>query len=161
MKLDPKTAFGPLAALVALFIVSLGTLDALRRAGPAASSSLAAQAADDAAVDFERRLAAPDSRRALNSLRDPFHFVAERAAVVARQPAARGEAPAPAVPAPVLTAIIWDNDPRAAIRWNGRDYVVKLNSQIDNYQVRLIDRDQVLLSSSLDSLVLRLHRKGE
>ena len=59
------------------------------------------------------------------------------------------------------TAIIWDNDPRASIRWNGRDYVVKANSQVSDYQVILIGRDQVLLAHGDESLVLRMHRKGD
>jgi hypothetical protein len=31
---------------------------------------------------------------------------------------------APPPPVPVLTAIVWDNDPRALVRWNGREWTI-------------------------------------
>ena len=161
MKLDPKVASGPIAALVALLLLSLETGDALRQGGAAKANPVTSAQLDDPVADFERRLAARDPHPAPADLRDPFRFSSGQ--VAARAPArARPVADPPVtIPAPVLTAIIWDEDPRASIRWNGRDYMVKANSQISDYQVILIGRDRILVAHGGESMVLRLHRTGE
>jgi len=166
VKLDPKVASGPIAALVALLLISLETADALHRAGSSKATPVARVQLDDPVADFERRLAAGDpdphaaAAPAIANLRDPFRFGPEHLAV---QPAARArpQTAPPPPPVPVLTAIIWDNDPRASIRWNGRDYSVKANSQVADYEVVRIGRDQVVLAREGEALVLRLHGKGE
>jgi hypothetical protein len=57
---------------------------------------------------------------------------------------------------PVLTSIVWDADPRATIRFNGRDYSVRQAALFDDYRVVSITRDQVVLDRLGESLVLRL-----
>jgi len=161
VKLDPKVAPGPIAALVALLLISLETADAFHRAGSSRATPVARVQLDDPVADFEGRLSAPDPHPATANLRDPFRFGPEHLAVQVPARARPQAAPPPPGPTPVLTAIIWDNDPRASIRWNGRDYTVKANSQISDYQVVLIGRDQVLLAHGGESLILKLHGKGE
>ena len=161
MKLDPKVASGPIAALVALLLISLETADAFHRAGSSKATPVARVQLDDPVADFERRLAAEDPHPAVANLRDPFRFGPEHLAVQAPARARPQAVAPPPAPVPVLTAIIWDNDPRASIRWNGRDYTVKANSQIADYEVVRIGRDQVVLAREGESLVLRLHGKGE
>jgi len=160
VKLDPRVASGPLVALVALLLISLQTADAIRRTSAPKQDPIAKRPTDDPLLDLERRLATLDPTRTLAIRRDPFSFVADPPPLKALTKA-RPPAPPPPAPTPVLTAIIWDNDPRASIRWNGRDYVVKANSQVSDYQVILIGRDQVLLAHGDESLVLRMHRKGD
>jgi hypothetical protein len=61
----------------------------------------------------------------------------------------------------VLTSIVWDNDPRATVRWEGRDYSVRENSLFADFRVTGIRRDQVVLERGGERLVLRLPQKGE
>ncbi|HET7225678.1 MAG TPA: hypothetical protein VFK69_08155, partial [Candidatus Eisenbacteria bacterium] len=75
--------------------------------------------------------------------------------------APRGPAHAAPAPQPVLTAIVWDADPRATVHWNGRDYSVHVNSLFDEFRVRSITQTQVVLERGNESLVLELPRKGE
>jgi len=165
VKLDPKVASGPIAALVALLLISLETADAFHRAGSSKATPVARVQLDDPVADFERRLAARDPHAAgapaIVNPRDPFRFEPEHVAVQTPARARPQAAPPPPAPMPVLTAIIWDNDPRASIRWKGRDYTVKANSQVSDYRVVLIGRDQVLLAHGGESLILKLHGKGE
>ena len=162
MKLDPRALSGPIAALVALLLISFQTADALRRAGTSKENPVAQAQPEDPMIEFERRLALPDPNPTAENLRDPFGFAAEPAAVSRRTRAPLpASLPPPPPPPPILTAIIWDNDPSASIRWNGRDYSVKVNSQISDYQVVRIGRDHVVLTHGGESLILRLHRKGE
>ncbi len=64
--------------------------------------------------------------------------------------------PKPVPPAlPTLTAIVFDNDPRAIVRWNGRDWDVRQNALFDVFQVVSISRDQVVLRRGDESIVLK------
>ena len=53
MKLDPKVASGPIAALVALLLISLETADALHRAGSSRATPVTKAQVDDPVTDFE------------------------------------------------------------------------------------------------------------
>lgn len=160
MRLDRKVLPGLIAALVALLLISLETADAHRKAVSSEVDPVARPQVDDPIPDLERRLAALDPAPTLASLRDPFRFEDERTAVRVLSKARRQADPPRPAPDPVLTAIIWDNDPRASIRWNGRDYIVKVNSQVSDYKVVTIGREQVRLAHAEESLVLRLQGKG-
>jgi hypothetical protein len=67
------------------------------------------------------------------------------------------------VPArPQLTAIVWvEDNPSATIRWNGRDHAVQVNTLFDEFRVRSITREQVILERGGETLVLQLPRKGD
>lgn len=159
MKLDPRVVSKPLVAVLALVLIAVQTTDSLRRTGSWKSNPLPKEQADDPLLEFEARLARTDPIPPLANLRDPLAFGVAPAADPRRNgPGAAAPAPPPA---PVLTAIIWDNDPRASIRWDGRDYSVRVNSQFSDYQVLSISRDQVVLAHGGQLLVLRFPRRGE
>ena len=65
-------------------------------------------------------------------------------------------------PRPRLTSIVWVPDnPSATIRWNGTDQTVQVNSLFDDFRVRSITPDQVILERGGETLVLQLPRKGD
>ena len=67
----------------------------------------------------------------------------------------------PSAAPPVLTAIIFDNDPRATIRYDGRDYPVRVNSLFADFRVVRIAADEVVLDRAGETLVLKLPSKGD
>ena len=94
---------------------------------------------------------------------------------VARDPFAFGPTPAPpprprpeptkiaSVPesAPVLTAIVWDNDPRALVHWKDREWTIREGGLFDEFQVVSITRDQVRLTRGGATLVLQRRNPGD
>jgi hypothetical protein len=70
------------------------------------------------------------------------------------RPAVRRPADAPAPAAPVVTAIVTDNDPRALVRWKGREWTIRPGGLFDEFVVRSITRDQVTLLRGSETLVL-------
>ena len=68
----------------------------------------------------------------------------------------------PAPPAvPVLTAIVWDNDPRALVHWKDREWTVREGGLFDEFQVVSITRDQVSLRRGDATLVLQRRNLGD
>lgn len=158
MNLDLRTVLRAAAAVAMLAVVATQTLGAVKQYGAWSSKAVSVQRPDDPYLGFEEQLARPEPAIPFAVLRDPFayasssraegHALAERAMISAP-------------PTPVLTAIIWDNDPRASIQWDGRDYSVRTNSQFADYQVMSIRRDEIVLAQGDQTLVLRIHKKGE
>jgi hypothetical protein len=62
---------------------------------------------------------------------------------------------------PVLTAIVWDSDPRALIRWNEREWTVREGGLFDEFQVVRITRDHVTLRRGEETLELHRRNPGE
>jgi len=69
--------------------------------------------------------------------------------------------PAAEPPPPVLTSIIWDSDPRATLRYDGRDFSVRENSLFADFRVTSITSTQVVLERNGEPLVLTLRSKGD
>jgi hypothetical protein len=65
------------------------------------------------------------------------------------------------VETPLLTAIVWDNDPRALVRWNGREWTVREGGLFDEFQVVRISREQVTLRRGEALLVLNRRNPGD
>lgn len=89
---------------------------------------------------------------------DPFEFH------LAPRPAPPLVAPRPRAVAqsdPVLTAIVWDNDPRALVRWKDREWTVREGGLFDEFQVVSITRDQVRLLRGGATIVLQRRNPGE
>jgi hypothetical protein len=79
-----------------------------------------------------------------------------------QKPAAAVEPPPAPVPEePTLTAIIWDQDPRATVRWDGRDFSVRENSLFADFTVKSIRPTEVVLERGGQQVVLRLAKKGD
>ena len=156
MRLTPQTVLAPILAVLMLVLVLNVTLGALRDSGA-----------------WQRRRPAPRMMRP-NPYAALDHMIATRPAALPaaslRNPFALGPAPVasdavqrprkvvppPPPPKPVLTAIIWDNDPRATIRWKGRDFSVRPNGLFDDFKVVSISRDEVVLERGGESLTLRM-----
>ena len=162
MKLDTRTIVSPLLALVILFAIANFTREALTLSGAwRRARNVARQNAPDPFAPIDRMLAAAPPPRA-TSLRDPFGTAAPALAVNARRDfRPHVKAPPPPPPAPVLTSIVFDADPRATVRWNGRDYSVRAGALFADFRVVSIARDQVVLDHFGSSMVLQLPRKGE
>jgi hypothetical protein len=97
--------------------------------------------------------------------RDPFGFaVVVRSTAPVTRPAPQVAVvpqPPPPPPRPVLTSIVWDNDPRATIRYNNRDFSVRENSLFAEFRVRSITSTEVVLDRNGEPVVLTLRPKGE
>jgi hypothetical protein len=61
----------------------------------------------------------------------------------------------------VLTAIVFDADPRALVRWQGREYTVRPGGIFAEFEVESITRDQVVLKRGPENIVLRRKPQGD
>ncbi len=148
-------------ALALFAFVALQTTGALHASGAWSTGGHAPAAASppDPVAPVEALLAGPEPAMSV-SVRDPFQIGARPAPVaIAGQPV-RKPVPPPA-PVPVLTAIVWDADPRALVRWQGRDWTVRPGGLFDVFQVSSITRDEVTLSRGSETLVLRRKAQGD
>jgi hypothetical protein len=139
------------------------TLGALRTSGAWRTASRAPRAAmNDPYSRLDRILAQPPLSPQSVGARNPFAFGAARptAPTVGRSTTPRVPAVAP-VARPQLTAIIWDADPRALIRYDGRDYTVRENSLFGDFRVSSITQSNVTLERNGTAIVLNLRPRGE
>jgi len=93
-------------------------------------------------------------------VRDPF---TARPTVAARSLVRPVKVVAKAAPpeVPILTAIVWDNDPRALVHWKDRDWTVREGGLFDEFLVVSITRDQVSLRRGDATLVLQRRNLGD
>ncbi|MEO5617667.1 MAG: hypothetical protein ABIS67_07830 [Candidatus Eisenbacteria bacterium] len=160
MKLDASTVAPPLAAAIILALIITQTREALTLSGAWRRASAAAASAPSPFASLERLLAAPPRARA-ELPRDPLRSGAVPQVAVSR-PTRPTPPPVPAAPAkPVLTSIVFDADPRATVRWNGRDYSVRAGTLFADFRVTSVDRDQVVLDRGGEPVVLRLPKRGD
>jgi hypothetical protein len=108
-----------------------------------------------------RALDRSDPRLALAPVRDPFTVRMQAPARAPARAVARHETLAPPPPVPVLTAIVWDSDPRALVHWKDREWTVREGALFDEFQVVSITRDQVSLRRGDATLVLQRRNNGE
>jgi hypothetical protein len=145
-----------------MILIIQHTLGALRASGawaPRGSTPVAQPESPYARLDrmlAQRREAAP------TTLRDPFGF----APVSTTQPTPRPRPtprPAPVEPArPTLTGVIYEaNDPRATVRFEGRDFTVRENSLFADFRVLSIRPGEVVVERGGQRMVLTLQRKGD
>jgi hypothetical protein len=165
MRFDPRAWIAPVVGALVLTLIMHHTISALRSGATWRDESLAAPKQNPyAPLDF--LLSTPDTSALPTALRDPFGYAPRptlpRPAVVRTPaPVAQGPAAPPEVPMPTLTAIIWDTDPRATVRFDGRDFSVRENSLFADFTVKTIRPNEVVLDRNGQSLVLRLEKKGD
>jgi hypothetical protein len=163
--MSPRLAawISPLVALATLTLVVTRTLAALSvtgafgfRVAPVEVSVPPAYRSVDAALARREAAAAPDA------VRDPFTFAraASTVASLATRPRPRPVA-SDEPPAPVLTAIVWDDDPHALVRWKQREWTVREGGLFDEFRVVSISRDQIRLQRGDATLVLTRRNPGE
>ena len=165
MNRDVGQWVSPLVAVIVLSVVSAQIFGALQVTGafgwhapaPRVPKSPAYQALDRA-IDVH------DPNFALEGLRDPFAYGRVDSEPNGNAPPVRPRrdvAPVIAPVLPVLTAIVWDSDPRALIRWNEREWTVREGGLFDEFEVVGITRDQVTLRRGEETLVLHRRNPGE
>jgi hypothetical protein len=157
MRIEARLLVAPVLAVASLAIVGQLTAAALRISGAWRRPEAAAR------VTATHPYAALDQALALRSApapeapaRNPFAF---GGAEVAPQPArttSRRPAPPAPPPVPLLTSIVWDHDPRATVRWDGREYSIRPNSLFADFRVVSISRERVTLDRNGETLVLTL-----
>ena len=115
---------------------------------------------------LDRTIDRRDSGFTFEGLRDPFAYGRPEGSAsggAGDPPSPRRPKLAPiVVPAlPVLTAIVWDADPRALVRWQDRNWTVREGTLFDQFQVVSITRDQITLRRGDETLVLRQRNPGD
>lgn len=161
MRIDPRTLIAPLVGALVLVLIIQNTLGALRASGawaPRGSTPVVRPEPPYARLD--RMLA--QKHEPPTTLRDPFGF----AAATTPQPHPRPRPtprPAPVEPArPTLTGVIYEsNDPRATVRFEGRDFTVRENSLFADFRVLSIRPGEVVVERGGQRIVLTLQRKGD
>lgn len=165
MNRDVSEWVSPIVAVVVLGVVTAQIFGALQVTGAFGWHSAAPRVATSPAYQsLDRAIDLHDPNFTLEGLRSPFEYGRADAARDGNDPPVprRSELAPVAAPAmPVLTAIVWDNDPRALIRWNQREWTVREGGLFDVFQVVGINRDQVTLRRGDETLVLHRRNPGE
>lgn len=161
MKTDARVVVAPLAAILILTLIVIETREALHLSGAWHKPPRVRVASVDPFAPLDRMLASEPPAHP-PGLRDPFSSGAAPTVVAVRTPKLppRPKTPPPP-PKPVLTSIIFDADPRATVRWDGRDYSVRAGALFADFRVVSISREQVVLDRGGESVILALPRKGE
>lgn len=164
MKLDPRRILTPVLAFAVMLVVVQQTLVALETSAAWPSRPrVPLIRPEDPYARLDGMLAQHPSDPP-GTVRDPFEFVA---APIPQQVRPRHHEvvvvapPPPEIPQPTLTSIIWDEDPRATVRFNGRDFSVRQNSLFADFTVKSIRPTEVVLDHGGQEVVLRLPSKGE
>ena len=166
MTRDPGSLVTPIVAIALFAIVAFQTVGALRASGAWSGvfekrSATAVARPEDPFTPIGALLERPQPDLPAGPMRDPFTLGAAPTSVVSHAPVAR-KSVTPAAPArPVLTAIVWDNDPRAIIRWQGHDFTVHAGALFAEFQVAAITRDQVTLNRGTETIVLQRKPQGD
>ncbi len=109
---------------------------------------------------LDRALDRRDPTFSLAGVRDPFEFRHAPPESLSSPPPPRRTRPV-VIADPVLTAIVWDNDPRALVRWKSREWTIREGGLFDEFQVVSITRDQVRLMRGDVTIVLQRSNLGD
>jgi hypothetical protein len=158
----PEAWLPPLVALTVLIAAGMQTVAALRVTGAFGwQTDVVPVAVPPAYTSVNRALDRRDPRRELDAVRDPFTVRAPVAVRTPSPPRKQVERPAPPPAVPVLTAIVWDSDPRALVHWKDREWTVREGGLFDEFLVVSITRDQVSLRRGDATLVLQRRHPGD
>ena len=161
MSRGPEAWLPPLVAIAVLITAGTQTVAALRVTGAFGWQTDAVPVAVPPAYEaVNRALDRHDPRLALAAVRDPF---TARLMAAVRPPVRPVKVVANVAPPelPILTAIVWDNDPRALVHWKDRDWTVREGGLFDEFLVVSITRDQVSLRRGDATLVLQRRNLGD
>ncbi len=166
MKRDLGTLLTAVVALAFFAVVTAQTVEALHASGAwsgiwRSGGSGAVPATADPFGPLADLLQHPQPVVAPEALRDPFALGAAPVAISKAKPVPRKPVAPPPPPKPVLTAIVWDNDPRAIVHWQGRDWTIRAGGLFDEFQVLAITRTQVTLSRGSETIVLQRRPQGD
>lgn len=163
MNRGPEAWLAPLVALAVLIASGSQILGALRVTGAfGLQTDTVPVAVPPAYVAVDRALDRHDPRLALAAVRDPFKVRAPAVTAAPKPDPHRLAHLLPVPPAlPILTAIVWDSDPRALVHWKDREWTVREGGLFDEFQVVSITRDQVSLRRGDATLVLQRRNPGD
>ena len=155
MNRDISAFVGPIVALAVLALVVMTTWETLLVTGAFGTSKPAPVVqVVDPFTTLDAALGRP--RPGAGAIRDPMSFaVAVTATADSGKPVFRRPVVPPPPERPVLTAIVFDSDPRALVRWKAREWTVRPGGLFDEYVVRAITRDQVTLQRGGETIVLQ------
>lgn len=161
MNRDPASWMGRIVAVAVLAgagAVTLGALGVTGAFDTRVATVMVPVAPAYEAVD--RAIGRREARAPIVGVKDPFTFHVSARAPVAPRLAVRSE-PAIVESDPILTAIVWDNDPRALVRWKDREWTVREGGLFDEFRVVSITRDEVRLLRGEATIVLQRRNLGE
>ena len=166
MKRDLAAWVSPLVAAAVLTATVVQTLAALSATGAFGWHRARARTAVAPAFQaIDRALDRNDPHFTLAGLRDPFMYGSTAGdnpgATPPRVVARPRPVPVPAIPDPIVTAIVWDSDPRALLRWQNKEWTIREGGLFDEFQVVSISRDEVTLRRGESILVLHRRNPGE
>ena len=163
MSRGPEAWLSPLVAVAVLVAAAMQVAGALGVTGAFGWRAAAVQVAVPRAyLAVDAALDRRDSRLVVDRVSDPFTSSPAVAAVPPPRPRPQAGARKPAPPVePVLTAIVWDNDPRALVRWLNREWTIRQGGLFDEFEVVSITRDQVRLRRGDATLVLQRRNSGD
>lgn len=165
MSRDASEWVSPLVAVVVLTLVTAQIFGALQVTGAFGWHSPAPPlVASPSYRSLERAIDLHDPSFSLADLRNPFEYGRLAGGPDGSDsPRSQRHKSAPVAPAPmpVLTAIVWDNDPRALIHWKQREWTVREGGLFDEFQVVGFTREQVTLRRGDETLVLHRRNPGE
>src|SRR5262249_9404090 len=164
VKLIPRDLVLPLVAIAVLGLTLQQTLAALHDSGSWRTTPRGSRVvAEDPHSEVDDLLAHDAASPTEDKLRNPFAFGLARVVPVTAMVHTKTHVAGPpaAPPKPTLTAIIWDNDPRASLRYDGKDFSVRVNSLFADFRVKSISANQVVLDRNGETIVLGLRPKGD
>jgi hypothetical protein len=119
---------------------------------------------DDPYGRIDQLLARSSGVTTPDEVKNPFAFGTERIArprTSTRPLSDPGPRQPPPPARPTLTSIVFDQDPRATVRYDGRDFSVRVNSLFADFRVVSITANQVVLDRSGEQMVLTLRPRGD
>ena len=162
MNRSPGGMLTVIAAIALFALVVFQTWSSLRVAGAWRSAKPAVTTAPDDPFVFLDQQLARSLRPLPSAVRDPFRYGGPSTPVASTTTPSRPKVVIPVAPQrPVLTAIVWDNDPRAIINWKGRAWTVHEGLLFDEFIVISIRPEQVVLKRGDESIVLTRKSSGE
>lgn len=165
MKWLPRNLLVPAVALIVLFLTLQQTLGALRASGSWQSHTRTPRVrTEDPYTRVDDLFAQDRGSLSADQVRNPFAFGNAHPTPVTGgpvKPAPPKPVAPPAPPQPTLTSIIWDSDPRATVRYDGRDFPVRVNSLFADFKVKSITSTEIVLDRNGETIVLGLRSKGD
>lgn len=165
MKINAGKLLVPLVAAAVLVLTFQQTVSALKTSGTWQRVRHPKKKSEDPYARIDRVLARAGPPMPAEGVHDPFVFGEARGprtvtASVHHAPTGPSKPVAPS--RPTLTSIIFDADPRATVRYDGRDFSVRENSLFADFRVRSIAANQVVLENNKgETMVLTLRPRGD
>ena len=144
------------------------SLGALKASGAWKPNSKVRVRRESPYMALDAMLGRPASEPLPEAIRDPFGYGSATLPPTPRTTTFRTHVASPVTPAPApeparptLTSIIWDADPRATVRFEGKDFSVRTNTLFADFTVKSIGQTEVVLVRGGQEIVLRLNKRGE